>query len=114
VWFWAIQAETLLEPPKDSKEPIFLHNPLSIYTKDREGTGLTKSDTAGEVLMRELITYEVEKRRAQISPLRRMEALGVACFSRICDFASRIKSDEEPGRHGHFCDTAMCHAYPTT
>jgi hypothetical protein len=52
-------------------------------------------DIAGEVLMRELITYELEKRRAQISPLHRMEALGVACFSRICDFASSITFDDE-------------------
>jgi hypothetical protein len=50
--------------------------------------------TAGQVLMRELITYELEKRRAQISPLHRMEGLGVACFSRICDFASSITSHE--------------------
>ena len=52
-------------------------------------------DTAGEVLMRELITYELEKRRAQISPLHHMEALGVACSSRICDFASSITFDDE-------------------
>jgi hypothetical protein len=66
----------------------------------------TKSDTDGEVLMRELITYELEKRREQISPLQLMEALGVACFSRICDFAISITFGEDdlqglsPGSRG--------------
>jgi hypothetical protein len=46
--------------------------------------------------MRGLTTYEAEKRREKISPLQRMEAPGRACFPRICDFASSIKSDEEP------------------
>jgi hypothetical protein len=44
--------------------------------------------------MRELTTYELKKRREEISPLRLMEALGEARFSRISDFASSITFGE--------------------
>ena len=70
-----------------------------------------------------LTTYELKKRRENISPLRRMEAPGEARFSRLFDFASShheesspprmkrrpgyfhvsIKNDEDPGGRGQVC-----------
>jgi hypothetical protein len=52
-------------------------------------------DTDGEVPMIGLTTYELKKRRENISPLRLMEASGEARFLRIFDFAISIKSDED-------------------
>jgi hypothetical protein len=43
-----------------------------------------------------LTTYELKKKRENISPLRRMEAPGEARFWRIFDFAINIKNDEGP------------------
>jgi hypothetical protein len=57
---------------------------------------IAKCNVAGEVLMRGITAYEFEQRREKISPLQLMEALGVACFSRICDFVNSIKNADEP------------------
>jgi hypothetical protein len=47
-------------------------------------------ETAGEVPMIGLTTYELEKRRKKMAPFWLIEDPGEAHFSRILDFASSI------------------------
>ena len=56
----------------------------------------TKYDTAGEVPMIGLTTADSKKRHENISPLQLMAASAEAGFSRMFDFASNIKSVQEP------------------
>jgi hypothetical protein len=64
---------------------------------------LQACDPAGEVPIRGITTYEVQKRRKKRAPMGLIEVPDEARFSHISDFAIGIKIDDESDKFGEGC-----------